>query len=256
MIEMTENGRIVATAIHAGHQLREEVRELCALDDQARLREEDPYTDAWTEVGDIRITREVSRFETDVNRPLEKAVYIKPEDAWGLQLWKHDPPGDMIERSLAGYDAFYKEVEEIFRELEERVGRFVVLDLHSYNHIRPTPDSPPADPEKNPEVIVGTSNMNRAKWAPVVDRLIEDLRSFDFSGRRLDVRENVKWSGGHFSQWIHNTFPRSGCSFAIEFKKFFMDEWSGELFPREHQSILEALRSCLPGLRETLDRMQ
>ena len=42
----------------------------------------------------------------------------------------------------------------------------------------------------------------------------------------------------------------SGCALAIEFKKFFMDEWSGALYPGEHQAILDALRSCVPGVLE------
>ena len=34
-------------------------------------------------------------------------MYRKPEDAWGLQVWKGDPPEEEVEKSLAAYDAFY-----------------------------------------------------------------------------------------------------------------------------------------------------
>ena len=256
MIAIQGAGPIVATAIHAGHNLREEVAKQMALDDKARLREEDPYTDAWTSVADIRIIVETSRFELDVNRPRGHAIYLTPEEAWGLKVWKEKLPRDLIERSLNKYEAFYQEVEEILSELQERGGPFVVLDLHSYNQIRPMPDSPPADPELNPEVIVGTSNMDRKRWAPVVDRLIGDLRSFDFLGRSLDVRENVKWTGGAFSQWIHDTFPKYGCSFAIEFKKIFMNEWTGELYPELHETIGRALQHAIPGLVQELKKLK
>ena len=37
-------GRVVATAIHDGHDLRPEVAEAVALGDAERLREEDPFT--------------------------------------------------------------------------------------------------------------------------------------------------------------------------------------------------------------------
>jgi hypothetical protein len=97
--------------------------------------------------------------------------------------------------------------------------------------------------------------MDRNRWTPIVERFLGDLRAFDFAGRRLDVRENVKFRGGYFSQWIHESFPASGCSLAIEFKKFFMDEWTGELYPAEHQLILEALRWTIPGILEELPKL-
>ena len=68
--------------------------------------------------------------------------------------------------------------------------------------------------------------MIRNRWSPVVNRLINDLRTFDYNGRKLDVRENIKFMGGNLSRWTHETFPESGCSLSIEFKKFFMDEWT------------------------------
>ena len=255
MIILQTEGPIVATAIHAGHNLRSEILELINLDEKARRREEDPYTDAWTFFGDVKIIVETSRFECDVNRPRKKAVYLKPEDAWGLDVWKKELPKDMLERSLQKYDLFYKNVHKTFSDLQKGEGKFAVFDLHSYNHIRPSPDSPPANSELNPEVIVGTSNMDRKRWAPIVDRLISELRNFDFLGRSLDVRENVKWSGGNFSRWIHNTFPENGCSFAIEFKKFFMNEWSGELFEKEHDAIGRALASAAKAIKEELEKL-
>ena len=256
MISIQGTGPVVAAAIHAGHHLRPEVEEWMALDDLSRLREEDPYTDVWTLPADIRILNETSRFEVDVNRPRERAVYLTPEEAWGLKVWKGALPRDLIEHSLKKYDAFYQEVEKTLTELQDRVGHFVVLDLHSYNHIRPNPDSPPADPDLNPKVIVGTSNMDLKRWAPVVDRLIRDLRSFDFFGRSLDVRENVKWRGGVFSRWIHTRFPQYGCCFAIEFKKTFMNEWTGALDAEKHSALGQAIKKALPGLVQELGKVK
>ena len=100
----------------------------------------------------------------------------------------------------------------LFRDLQERHGRFFVFDLHAYNHRRAGPDAPAADPEANREVNIGTGTMDRAYWAPVVDRFIADLRSFDFLGRHLDVRENVKFVGRGFPRFVHETFPRTGCA--------------------------------------------
>ncbi|QDU89678.1 hypothetical protein Pla175_30720 [Pirellulimonas nuda] len=65
----------------------------------------------------------------------------------------------------------------------------------------------------------------------------------------------MRFKGGHFSAWIHETFPTSVCSIAIEFKKFFMDEWSGEADLREVDAIFGALKSTLPGVRSELLRV-
>ena len=62
------------------------------------------------------------------------------------------------------------------------------------------------------------------RWAPVVETVIATLGEYDFPGHHLDVRENVKSRGRHFVQWIHQTFPRTVCGLAIEFKKTFMTE--------------------------------
>ena len=243
---------LVATAIHTGHEIRHEVAENLVLPESDRLREEDPFTGSLTTVAQNRLTVSRSRFEIDVNRPREKAVYIRPEDAWGLHLWKQQPPGELIERSLEEYDRFYAEVKRFFADLERRFGKFVVFDLHSYNHLRDGPDGPPGDAALNPEVNIGTGTMDRERWASIVDRFMSDLRAFDFSGRHLDVRENVKFKGGQFSRWIHETFPEAACAIAIEFKKFFMNEWTGEIYHEQFDAIKDALRSTVPGVLEAL----
>ena len=251
------NNPLVASAIHDGHSVREEVRNIFALDEATQLREEDPFTGQWTTIADTRLIGLRSRFEVDLNRPREKAVYLEPEDAWGLQVWCKRPAPAVVERSLAEYDAFYAQVDQVLSDLEQRFGRFVVFDLHTYNHRRAGPRGPIADPALNPEVNVGTGTMDRARWAPIVDRFIADLRAFDFLGRHLDVRENVKFFGGQFPRWIHENFPESGCALAIEFKKFFMDEWTGEQDPARKQveAIRQALKSTVPGVLQELQKL-
>jgi hypothetical protein len=246
------DGPLVALAIHDGHRLRDEVSEGLALSEEERLREEDPYTGAWTSVAGTRIVAGISRFQVDLNRPRERAVYRSPEDAWGLPLWPREPDEALIGRSLAEYDAFYVELKRILTEVKRRHALFVVYDLHSYNHRRDGADAPAADPEANPEVNVGTGTLDRERWAPVVDRFIGDLSGFDLLGRHLDVRENVKFRGGHLSGWIHRNFADSACVLAIEFKKFFMDEWTGRVDEHTHEAIGRALRSTVPGVLEAL----
>ena len=249
-------GQVVAAAIHDGHNIRHEIAQLLAIDENDRLREEDPFTGSLTEITPNRIIANNSRFEVDLNRPREKAVYRTPEDAWGLNLWEHDLPEDVIERSLARYDAFYCETFQFLKQLEDKYGRFIVLDLHSYCHRRKGPDSEPESVEGNPDINIGTGTMDRLLWANVIDRFVGDLRSFPFQGKTLDVRENIRFRGGYFSQWIHETFPETGCCIAIEVKKIFMDEWSGIIDNAVFNEIKNALKSALPGLLEELNNTQ
>ncbi|MCA9231855.1 MAG: N-formylglutamate amidohydrolase [Planctomycetales bacterium] len=250
----TGSGPLIATAIHDGHQVREEVSSYLALGDSERLREEDPYTGEWTRVAPTQIVGKRSRFEVDLNRSREKAVYRIPEDAWGLTVWSGNPPAAMFERSLSEYDAFYDAMHQLFTEISQKYGRFVVYDLHSYNHRRNGADGPLADDEGNPQVNIGTGTMNRQLWAPIVDTFIDKLREFDFPGGRLDVRENVKFFGGAWPRWIHETFPDTGLAIAIEFKKFFMDEWTGAADENHVRSIGEALRFTVPAVLGALKR--
>jgi N-formylglutamate amidohydrolase len=252
VIEIGE-GPLIATAIHDGHILRENLKNSVNLEDSERLREEDPFTGSWIDISNNWIKVKDSRFEVDLNRPRDKAVYIKPEDAWGLKVWKHNLSKQQIEESLEKYDNFYKEVKKIFDHKIEKYGSFLVYDLHTYNHRRAGIHEKPADPEGNPEINIGTGNMNRKKWAPVVETFIEKMNSFNYQERNLDVRENVKFQGGHFLRWIHSTYPDKSCVLAIEFKKFFMDEWTGKPDHQQVQLIKEVLKSTIPAVLKSFN---
>ncbi|HEY5928084.1 MAG TPA: N-formylglutamate amidohydrolase [Kofleriaceae bacterium] len=242
------DGPIVATAIHDGHGLRAEVAERIALDDAVRLREEDPFTARIASQVPTRIIVTRSRFEVDLNRQRDKAVYACAADCWGLELWREPPPAELVARSLAEYDAFYATLERVLRERERKYGRFVVLDVHSYNHCRAGVGCA-ADPDANPEVNVGTGSLDRGRWGSLVERFCQELSGFDGG---LDVRENVKFQGGHMSRWIHATFPTTGCALALELKKTFMDEWTGQPDHDHIARLARAVAATLPGLTESL----
>ena len=242
---------VVATAIHAGHDLRPAIASRTALDDDTRLREEDPFTDRLTSVGGSTVVAHRSRFEVDLNRTRDAAVYRAPEDAWGLELWRETPPAQEIERSRRLYDEFYVELGRRLDALAHR-GPFVVLDLHSYNHRRDGASEPPASDATNPEVNVGTGALDRARWRRLVDRFKETLAAQEVCGRRLDVRENVRFRGGELSRWVDHRYEGRGCALAIEFKKVFMDEWNGAVDERHVEELRSALVAVVPALIEEL----
>ncbi|MFH2205160.1 MAG: N-formylglutamate amidohydrolase [Elusimicrobiota bacterium] len=247
-------GPVVATAIHDGHAVRPEIAQRLALGEGDRLREEDPFTGRWTTAAPARIVALRSRFEVDLNRPRENAVYRGPQDAWGLRVWRCPLPQSAAAGSLAEYDGFYAMLRALYTRKLRRHKRLVVLDLHSYNHRRGGPDAPPADPAGNPQVNVGTGTMVRERWSPLVDRFMGDMAAFAFPGGRLDVRENVKFQGGHLARWTHENFARSICVLSVEFKKFFMDEWTGIPDKSMIAAVGKALRAAVPGLLTELRR--
>lgn len=243
---------LVASALHDGSAVRPEVAALMRLDDRQRRYEEDPHTAAWTAIASTRIVALRSRFELDLNRPRDRAIYLSPEHAWGLDVWKSSPPRDLLDRSLAAYDDFYAHLQLVMERLLARHPRVVVFDLHSFNHRRACRDGPPDDPQGKPEVNLGTKTMDREFWADLVDCWLAEMRNYNYLGRRLDVRENVNFFGGHFPGWLHRQFPRRVCVLAVEVKKFFMDEWTGELDESQHRAIGDALRHSALGVLDVL----
>lgn len=241
----------MATAIHAGHEMRSEVLELTALSDAERLREEDPFTDNWVAVADNSIVVSRSRFEVDINRPREKAVYREPSDAWGLELWKSSPSDEFVSESLALYDQFYVELGELCDDLVATHGRFVVLDIHSYNHRRLGPDRAVDDPEANPEINLGTESVT-PEWRSLVDVFAESMVTHPFDDGHFDVRENVKFKGGQMTRWINQRYGSQGCSIAVEIKKIYMDEWTGDLNETIAIEVEAAIRSAADAVRRVL----
>lgn len=220
-------GPVIATAIHAGHGMRDEIRSCCALDPSTRMREEDPFTDLIADIGVTIVRVMTSRFEVDLNRPRDRAVYQDDSDAWGLVPWRTRPTPEQIERSLAEYDLFYSAVNELLTGVIERWGCALVLDVHSYNHRRGGPVAQPDDPATHPEINLGTGTItDAARWLPVTDAV---RREFEIAG--FDARENVKFKGGAFPAWVNSGFDGRACAVAIEFKKTFVDEWTGEVDP-------------------------
>ena len=233
---------IVASAIHDGHGLRPEVAAAMALSDSDRLREEDPFTGQAVSGVDNHIVVHTSRFEYDLNRAAESAVYETPEQSWGLAVWNGHLDRALVERSLDIHAAYYRMLGHYLDEIARDHERFVLLDVHSYNHRRDGRDAAATAQDAAPDINIGTFSMPREQWAFLLDPLMEAMRGFDFNGRRLDVRENIAFQGkGEQTRFVHDRYPGKGCAIAIEYKKFFMDEWSGEPDPAE----LDAMRRLI-----------
>lgn len=249
------DGRFVATSVHAGHDLRPEIAAAMVLDEGVRLREEDPFTDRIASLVPARVLTSRSRFEVDLNRPREDAVYRRPEDCWGLEVWADPPLSEALTAgSLAVYDDFYAALGERLDVLASR-GPYVVFDVHAYNHRREGPHADPAEPEENPDVNVGTGSVDRKRFGGVVDTFMAALGSQRVEGVPLDVRENVKFRGRALAAWVHERHPGVGCVLAVEFKKTFMDEWNGEPVGDRVGESAAALATTMSDVSRALDEL-
>lgn len=241
------SGQLVATAIHNGHELRPEVAAAIVLDEATRLREEDPWTDVIGASLPAQVVARRSRFEVDLNRPRDEAVYRTPEDCWGLEVWRENPlDPEVAQGSLEVYDAFYADLAQRLDQVAAR-GPFVVYDVHSYNHRRD--DAGPAPVEDNPEVNLGTGTV-AAAFRPVVDAFARSMGGQEVGGHLLDVRENVKFEGRALAWWVHERYAGTGVVLALEFKKTFMDERTGEV----DEDHLHQLRTALAATQEPVLR--
>jgi len=242
------DGPAIVAAIHNGHYIRADLLPYMALHENERIYEEDPYTGFLADIAETRLVAMHSRFEIDLNRPKEEAIYKTPAQAWGLKVWKETPPGESTDKSFQAYEEFYAQMESLIANKIWKYGYAIVFDLHSYNHRR---DGKPAPQKLNPDVNIGYNGLDRERWAPVIDGFSEALRRSLVGGRKLDVRENVKFRGGHFSTWINKSFNNKACALAIELKKIFMDEWTGDANEQILSDIKKALASAI---RETVAR--
>lgn len=235
-------GPVVATAIHDGHLVSPAALAELALDEAGRLREEDPFTgEALKDLPTYTIACR-SRFEVDLNRSRDTAVYRTPEQSWGLRVWQTEPSEAICREALAYHDAYYAHIASVLDDVARQHPRFVLLDVHSYNHRREGADAAPTPQADAPDINIGTFSMPRDDWVFLLDPLIATMRGYDFAGRTLDVRENVAFQGkGEQTRFVHERYPSKACAIALEFKKFYMDEWTGEPDPRE----LAAMRGLL-----------
>lgn len=249
-------GPLVVTAIHDGHQIRPVLNAYFNLSAKQRLREEDPYTGLLAARFSNHIISNFSRFEVDLNRPRKKSIYLKPEDAWGLQVWRESLPQDELQESYRNYDHFYEVAEEYLQEIIDHHGYVIVYDLHTYNHRRGGPQSKPADPAQNPEINLGLGNIDLDKWRPVIDTFTHSYQQAWPGDHTPDIRENVKFEGGHFMHWIHERFGDKACAISIEFKKTFMDEWTNELDEEHLNRIGTALEASAEAVLDKIKTVE
>lgn len=225
----------VCAAIHNGGNLRKELLPKMLLSRAERWKEEDPQTGRFISSFPIRIIAHDSRYEYDLNRTPGQAIY---REAWGKKVWRSPLNAEERRASLAKHRRFYRVMTLLIETLEERFGRCLVFDIHSFCR-RGRKRS--ADPLFN----VGTKNIDRRKHRKTVDAWLRELariRAPHVTGR---TAENENFQGeGFLLKHLTARFDRT-LVLATEIKKVYCDEDEGDVYPAVVHAISEGLKTAV-----------
>ena len=238
----TGTSPILATAVHAGRYLPERLIPCLNPDHTLARREEDPLTGLLASSADNVFINYLSRFAGDLNRSRDKALDTSLASTWNIPIWQQAPPASVIESFLQWHDRFYTLMTTWLERLIEVYRYVVVIDIHSYNHQR----SGLADPADNPDIDLGMTTLDKSRFGELAQQFQQSLQNHTQIGRTIDVRENVRYpDGGHWPEWIFEHYRDNICTITLEYKKFYMDEWTDK-------ADLNLVEACRVGLQRSL----
>ncbi|MBC2840503.1 N-formylglutamate amidohydrolase [Robiginitalea sp. SC105] len=235
-IKIEEYAPLVCGAVHDGHQFRKSLWERCTHSEYERWYEEDPCTLEMVKDHPITLAGCDSRFEYDLNRPPETAIY---EDAWGKKLWKSPLPESEHRRSLDKHQAFYRVVHALIGKLEALHGAVLVIDMHSYNHKRWQREVPTWN--------LGTRNIDNIRFGALAETWRSRLADMALPhGIPATSRINDTFQGnGYFLKYITGNFENT-LVLATEIAKVYCDELSGILYPEVVSAVRRQLKELIP----------
>ncbi len=221
----------VCGAVHDGHQFRQDLWDNYLRTKYERWFEEDPATKQMVQSHPIVIAGLDSRFEYDLNRPPESAIY---NDAWGKQLWSKPLSDAMKIKSLQKHNNFYKVTYALIKKLEELFGVCVVYDMHSYNWKRWDREVPTWN--------LGTSNIDNDRFGETIEQWRKMLSKMNLpNGIASNCKINNTFFGnGYFLKYISKSFKNT-LVLATEVKKIYCDEIKYVLFPEVIEAIEQSL---------------
>jgi len=234
----------VCGAVHDGHQFRKELWENCLHTEYERWFEEDPCTKEFVKTMPIVIAGCDSRFEYDLNRDPENAIY---EDAWGKKLWK--TPLDPLHKkqSLEKHEAFYSVINTLIKKLESKFTNVVVYDIHSYNWRRWS--------REVPVINLGTSNIDNDRYGALVELWRQSLSELKLPNDIITTSKiNDTFQGnGYFLKFITTNFKNT-LVLATEFKKIYCDELREVIYPEVVASIEQQLHKRIKDHAEIFSK--
>ncbi|WP_457617358.1 N-formylglutamate amidohydrolase [Lutibacter sp.] len=221
----------ICAAIHDGHQFRKELWDNCTHSDYQRWFEEDPATLQMIQNQPIVIAGSDSRFEYDLNRAPQEAVF---ETAWGKQLWKQPLSEAMKAKSIQKHRNFYKVVNALVEKIESKFKVCVVYDLHSYNWKRWDREVPTFN--------LGTTNVDNNRFGESVEVWRKSLSEIElpYNLKSTSKINDTFFGNGYFLKAITSKFNNT-LVLATEVKKIYCDELNYVIYPEIVSKIKEAL---------------
>ncbi len=228
-------------AVHDGHQFRKELWSNCLHTAYERWFEEDPATKQMVQSHPIVIAGMDSRFEYDLNRAPETAIY---DDAWGKQLWKSPIPENMRKKSLQKHANFYKVVDALISKLEEKFGVCIVYDMHSYNWKRWSREVPTWN--------LGTGNIDNLRFVKEIESWRSILERTPLPNGIISTSKiNDTFQGnGYFLKYITQNFDNT-LVLATEIAKIYCNELEQIMYPEVVAAVENYLKSELKNHAET-----
>ncbi len=235
-LKISEYAPYVCGAVHNGNQFRRSLWENCLHSEFERWYEEDPCTKEMVGTHPIVIAGCDSRFEYDLNRAPDVAIY---EDAWGKQLWKQPLSEEEKAHSLEKHNAFYEVTHALMAKIEGKYGRAIVFDMHSYNWKRWDREVPVWN--------LGTTNIDNGRFGNIVESWRSKLTRMDLpNGLHSTAGINDTFYGkGYFLKYITDNFNNT-LVLATEIAKVYCDEYSGVIYPEVVRSVEEHLKELIP----------
>ncbi len=235
-IKIEDYAHYICAAVHDGHQFRKSLWENCLHSEYERWYEEDPCTKEMVEEHPIVIAGCDSRFEYDLNRAPETAIYT---DAWGKQLWNKPLPDDERQHSLQKHANFYKVVGALVEKIESKYGKAIVFDMHSYNYKRWDREVPTWN--------LGTANIDNDRFGKLAASWSEKLGGMVLPNNLPSTSKiNDTFQGnGYFLKFVTQKFDNT-LVLATEIAKVYCDELTGILYPEVVRSVAVQLKELIP----------
>jgi len=235
-IKIDEYAPYICGAVHDGHQFRKSLWENCLHTEYDRWYEEDPCTAEMVQTHPIVIAGCDSRFEYDLNRTPDTAIYT---DAWGKQLWRSPLPEEEHSHSLQKHINFYKVVHALVHQIEVKYGKVIVFDMHSYNWKRWDREVPTWN--------LGTANIDNNRFGNLVTSWSKKLGEMELpNGIKSTSKINDTFQGnGYFLKYLTQNFSNT-LVLATEIAKVYCDEYTGILYPEVVRSVEEQLKELIP----------
>lgn len=236
---------LVGLAVHAGHRIRAELVSNMGVEEDDRRYDEDTHSDYFIENFPMQLIGLDSRYEYDIDRKRDQAIYLKPFQCWGKRAWISPPTKTELEISYEKYDEAHDLMEFFMEQTMAYFHKTLVLDLHTYSFKRQMYGSKSSS---LPLFNIGTTKLDRKKHAKTVDAWLAELAKIQVPDMETTVAENDLFKGdGAVAINLIEKFPEAAI-IPLDIKKLFMDETTGQI----HEPIAQKLRAEIEKIAQKL----